>query len=87
MSCAHPPTLNPPYRLTKDTIDIPVLFIQATQDAALPPEMAKDMGKYIPHLTRRDVETAHWALWTATSEVNQHIGEWLSKTAAPSSNL
>ena len=74
-------------RLTTDNIDMPVLFIQATQDAALPPEMSKNMGKYIPKLTKKAVDTGHWALWTAAQEVNGYIAEWLAKTEGPNSNL
>lgn len=65
------------FRLEKTTIEIPVLFIQATKDVALPPAMSHGMEKYIPNLTRRTVEAGHWALWERPSEVNGHIAAWL----------
>ncbi|KAL8777016.1 MAG: hypothetical protein Q9213_008045 [Squamulea squamosa] len=49
--------------LEKTTIDVPVLFITATKDEALPPSMSRAMDKYIPDLTRKEVDTHHWALW------------------------
>ncbi len=58
-------------------IEIPVLFIQATKDAALPPSMSQMMEKFCPHMTRRSVETGHWALWEAPDQVNSMIKEWL----------
>jgi len=64
-------------RLKKDSIDIPVLFIQATKDEALPPAMSAGMEKFIPKLTRRSVETRHWALWEAPEQVNGLVQQWL----------
>ncbi|MCJ1362533.1 hypothetical protein MMC16_001637 [Acarospora aff. strigata] len=61
--------------LEKTTIDIPVLFIQATRDGALPPPMSVNMDKSIPDLTRKEVETNHWALWEAPEQVNGIIKE------------
>ncbi len=63
--------------LEKTTIDIPVLFIQATKDSALPPAMSVNMDKSLPNLTRKEVETNHWALWEAPEKVNGIIKEWL----------
>ncbi|MCJ1368936.1 hypothetical protein MMC20_000143 [Loxospora ochrophaea] len=56
--------------LDKSTIDIPVLFIQAKKDAALPPEMSVGMEKSIPNLSKEEVDTQHWALWEAPEQVN-----------------
>lgn len=64
-------------RLEKTTIDIPLLFICATKDAALPPAMSAGMGKGLPQLTRKEVEAGHWVLWEKPAEVNQHIKDWL----------
>jgi len=63
--------------LKKDSIDIPVLFIQAAKDEALPPAMSAGMKKFVPKLTRRSVDTNHWALWEAPKQVNGLIKEWL----------
>ncbi|KAL8815557.1 MAG: hypothetical protein Q9223_005319 [Gallowayella weberi] len=53
------------------------LFVAATKDEALPPSMSQTMNKHIPNLTRKSVDTHHWALWEKPEEVNQIIGEWL----------
>ncbi|KAL8916716.1 MAG: hypothetical protein Q9208_008363 [Pyrenodesmia sp. 3 TL-2023] len=74
--------------LEKTTIDIPVLFIAATKDAALPPAMSQGMNKYVPKLIKKSVETQHWALWERPDEVNHIIREWLkSVTSHRTSNL
>ena len=39
------------------------------------------MGKYIPKLTRREVDAGHWALWQRPDEVNAHIKAWLQDIA------
>lgn len=66
--------------LTKSNIDIPVLLIQASKDSALPPSMANGMGKYIPNLTKVEVNASHWALWQAAEAVNDLIETWLTST-------
>ncbi|KAI9808392.1 MAG: hypothetical protein M1827_007489 [Pycnora praestabilis] len=63
--------------LEKATIDVPILFIQAIRDSALPPTMAVNMGKHLSKLTRRQVNADHWALWEAPEQVNSFIKEWL----------
>ena len=69
-------------RLKVNTIDVPVLFIQATKDAALPPAMSANMEQYLPKLTRKEVQTSHWALWQAPEQVNSFIEEWLKDVFA-----
>ncbi|KAI9780048.1 MAG: hypothetical protein M1839_007030 [Geoglossum umbratile] len=66
--------------LTRFTIDIPVLFISATKDMALLESMSLGMEKYIPNLTRKVVETGHWALWQAPGLINSYIKDWLDAT-------
>ncbi len=79
------PLFPPPYkllnrhRLTNKIINVPVLFIQATRDDALPPSMSEGMEGLIPNLTRREVKTGHWALWEAPEKINEFVGEWLEK--------
>jgi pimeloyl-ACP methyl ester carboxylesterase len=68
------------YSLTRFTIDIPVLFIGITRDTALPESMSAGMEKYIPQLTRKSVESSHWALWQAPGVVNGYIKDWLNAT-------
>ena len=74
-------------RLEKKTIDIPVLFIQATDDAALPPSLSEGMERFVPHLTRREVKAGHWALWQKPVEVNGMIAEWLERVERGKSKL
>ena len=66
---------------------MPVLFIEATKDQALPPSMSKGMDNYIPNLTRGSVETSHWALWEAPEQVNKLIGGWLKKVTGSTAVL
>ncbi|MCJ1465637.1 hypothetical protein MMC07_004256 [Pseudocyphellaria aurata] len=68
-------------QLDNNIIDIPVLFIQATKDAALPPAMSNGMEKFVPHLTRKSVEAQHWALWERPTDVNRHIKTWLEEVS------
>ncbi|KAJ6095996.1 hypothetical protein N7486_006742 [Penicillium sp. IBT 16267x] len=58
-------------------ITVPTLFIQALRDEALPPHLGKAMGKQIPRLALKQVDTAHWAHWEKPEEVNTIISEWL----------
>lgn len=69
-------------QIENSNIEIPVLFILATQDAALPESMSKGMEANLPHLTRRTVEASHWALWQKPTEVNDHITKFLNETGA-----
>ncbi|KAI9803252.1 MAG: hypothetical protein M1825_002043 [Sarcosagium campestre] len=65
--------------LQRSEIHVPVLFIQATKDAALPPWMAANMSKNIPHLTKTEVEADHWVLWQAPGKVNVILEEWIKR--------
>ncbi|KAI9801083.1 MAG: hypothetical protein M1833_002951 [Piccolia ochrophora] len=63
-------------RLNKSTIDIPVLFIQATHDVALPTWMAANMPNYLSQLTIKQVEASHWVHWEQPDKVNDLLTEW-----------
>lgn len=63
-------------------ITVPVLFVQALKDQALPPHLGKAMAKYISQLTLKQVNTSHWALWEKPQEVNEIIAEWLQGVAS-----
>jgi pimeloyl-ACP methyl ester carboxylesterase len=63
--------------LDKKIIETPTLFIQATYDSVLKPEMAKNMESFLPNLTRADVAATHWALTQKPEEVNSIIRKWL----------
>lgn len=62
----------------KNPIQQPVLFVQATRDEALPPFMSEKMEEKIQLLTRREIDTSHWALWQKPEEINGIIRDWLN---------
>jgi soluble epoxide hydrolase/lipid-phosphate phosphatase len=59
--------------------EMPVLFITASKDAALPPAMSKGMDAWFKSLSRGEVDANHWALWEKPAEVNQYMKEFLMK--------
>lgn len=66
-------------RAGKSNFTMPGLYIGATQDTALPPEMSIGMEDYFEKgLTRGEVVSSHWALWQAAQNVSQIIGDWVS---------
>ncbi|EEH35520.1 epoxide hydrolase [Paracoccidioides lutzii Pb01] len=58
-------------------LDIPVLFILATQDQALRPALSRNMSKYVPNLTTEEVKAGHWAHWQVPGECNEAIRRWM----------
>ncbi len=58
-------------------MEIPVLYVAGTKDAALPPRLGAGMGRFCSNLTKGEVEAGHWALWEKPQEVNALVGEWL----------
>lgn len=54
----------------------PTLFIQATKDNVLTPDLARGMSKAIPNLSTREVPASHWALWHTPQETNDILKEW-----------
>ncbi|KAG0640038.1 Alpha/Beta hydrolase protein [Tuber brumale] len=60
-----------------DGIKVPYLFIGAKHDAALPPSLAEPQKLFIPQLTTRIVDTAHWAMVEDPEAVIRHMNEWL----------
>jgi len=58
-------------------LEIPVLYVAGTKDAALPPSLGAGMGRYCSDLRKGEVEAGHWALWEKPEEVNALVGEWL----------
>ena len=65
--------------LSRKKIEVPLLFIQATNDNVLRPEMSRGMEKFIPNLTRGEVNASHWALTQKPDQVNAIIASWLGK--------
>jgi len=58
-------------------VQVPYLFIGAKYDVALPPAMAESQVHFIPQLTTRIVDTAHWAMVEDPEAVIEHMSEWL----------
>jgi soluble epoxide hydrolase / lipid-phosphate phosphatase len=58
-------------------LEIPVLYVAGTKDAALPPSLGAGMGRWCSALTKGEVVAGHWALWEKPEEVNVFVGEWL----------
>lgn len=75
------------HRLERKKLNLPLMFIQATQDHALPPAMSAGMEEFCPNMTRKSVDTSHWALWQAPSEVNGMIKDFLSGVETSKSRL
>ena len=63
--------------LDRKIISMPALFIGATQDSVLKPELSQNMEKFLPNLTRGSVDASHWALTQKPEEVNAIIKDWL----------
>ncbi|KAM4054646.1 alpha/beta hydrolase fold domain-containing protein [Hirsutella rhossiliensis] len=61
----------------KTSLEMPTLFISATNDTALPPSMSIGMEQYMPKLTRGEVQSSHWAPTEASADVNKQLGKWL----------
>jgi pimeloyl-ACP methyl ester carboxylesterase len=58
-------------------LEIPVLYVAGSRDAALPPRLGDGMGKCCSELRKGMVDTGHWALWEKPDEVNALVGGWL----------
>ena len=65
--------------ISRKTISVPTLFIQANYDSVLQPSMAREMEKYLTNLSRGEVNTSHWALTQKPEEVNAIVKSWLEK--------
>jgi len=59
-------------------ITVPVLFIQALRDAALPPAMGGSMKTHFANLTVEQVNTGHWASWEDPVGINKILSTWLN---------
>jgi pimeloyl-ACP methyl ester carboxylesterase len=65
--------------LNVEQIKTPSLFISATKDQTLRPEMAAGMERHFKNLTRGDVVAGHWALWEAPAAVNALLEDWFAR--------
>ena len=65
--------------MDRKTINVPVLFVTASKDSALPPALSKNMDKVVPQLTRGEVDAQHWALWERPEECNGYIKRWIEE--------
>lgn len=58
----------------------PAMLVAASQDAALPPRMAKGMEVYFEKVKIAEVNGTHWSLWEPTAaETNAHIGAFVEQ--------
>lgn len=57
-------------------IEIPYLFVLATEDVALRPEMAAGMERVCSDLRIEKVQAGHWVLWERPSEANGILRSW-----------
>ncbi|BFZ56441.1 hypothetical protein PYCC9005_003487 [Savitreella phatthalungensis] len=62
-------------------IECPVLFIATMLDPVLKPEMSLGMEKYIPKLSRAEIQTGHWGQVEAKDEVNTLLKEFYMRQA------
>jgi soluble epoxide hydrolase / lipid-phosphate phosphatase len=60
-------------------IKVPVLFVVAKNDQALPPSMSRGMERSFESLEVREVDAGHWALWQRPEECNRLIEGFLEK--------
>jgi soluble epoxide hydrolase / lipid-phosphate phosphatase len=73
--------------MDKREISIPTLFVQATHDSVLTPDLSVGMENYLTEFTRKEVAATHWALTQKPEEVNAIIHEWLGKQGFGSRSL
>ena len=52
---------------------MPVQLVVPLYDRYLTPAVYRDLGEYVPHLTRVDIPAGHWVLRTHPDEVAAHI--------------
>jgi len=65
------------------TINVPTMMITAGKDYILKPELAANMEKWVPQLSRGNVqEAAHWVLQEQPEEVNALLIKWLNNVQA-----
>ncbi|KAI9760979.1 MAG: hypothetical protein M4579_001355 [Chaenotheca gracillima] len=64
----------------KTTFDLPFLFVQATDDAALPPAMSQAMPHFFSNMTKKEVAAGHWVNWQKPEEINAILKEWIAAT-------
>ncbi|RKF62846.1 Bifunctional epoxide hydrolase 2 [Golovinomyces cichoracearum] len=63
--------------IDKPLFDMPVLFISCSSDGAVPPSLSKGMDIWFRNLTRKEINTGHWAMVENSEVVNQCMREFL----------
>jgi len=61
----------------KGIIKVPVLWVAATHDLALPPNMGAQQPKYIKDLTTYELPSSHWIMAEFPDETNAVLKEWI----------
>lgn len=56
---------------------MPSLLVMAEKDTALPPAMADGVERWYDDLTKKVVNSSHWALWQAAAPLNDIIKEFI----------
>jgi pimeloyl-ACP methyl ester carboxylesterase len=62
------------------TTDVPVLLLVPTRDRYLTPAVYRDLGDFVPRLTRVDIQAGHWVPRTHPEQVAAHIGAFVADT-------
>ncbi|KAJ6120163.1 hypothetical protein N7523_004443 [Penicillium sp. IBT 18751x] len=60
-------------------LNLPSLFLYATEDVFIRPQMTKGMHEAVTNLTVVEIEASHWILWQKPEEVNEAIRYWFKK--------
>ncbi|KAK9850743.1 hypothetical protein MYU51_011851 [Penicillium brevicompactum] len=58
------------------TIKCPTLFLCATEDICVTPEMTEHIKKSVINLTFKEINANHWILWEEPGVVNEVLREW-----------
>jgi pimeloyl-ACP methyl ester carboxylesterase len=61
------------------TINCPALFLCATKDIYVRPEVTEVMRKSVSNLTFEEVDAGHWILWEKPGVVNGVLREWFQR--------
>jgi pimeloyl-ACP methyl ester carboxylesterase len=65
------------------TTEVPVQLLVPLHDRYVTPAVYRDLGEFVPHLTRVDIEAGHWVVRTHPDEVAAYVHGFVSSAAAP----
>ena len=59
---------------------VPAMMVTATKDIVLLPSLSEGMDRFFAAgLTRREVDSGHWATTVKPQEVNEHVSRWIEE--------